>query len=138
MKMNKMNKMNYQAFKSYEEFKNTIKFLDIKYIQVIMNKEEYLKFKELDLFSDQQDIFNKIYNWLDGQEKIYTKEEIIDKYAFWLDINNDYKIVEHATMFSDYDIYTDNLLYMYKDDNNEFQIKNQIILNYDKFIDLIS
>lgn len=123
---------------TYEEFKKVIHFLDINYIQVIMNKEEYLKFKELDLFSNQQDIFNKIYKWLDGQEKIYSKEEIIDKYAFWLDINDDFKIVEHATMFADYDIYKDNLIYMYEDDNNEFQIKNQIILNYDKFIDLIS
>lgn len=123
---------------TYEEFKKVIHFLDIKYIQVIMNKEEYLKFKELDLFSNQQDIFNKIYKWLDGQEKIYSKEEIIDKYAFWLDINDDFKIVEHATMFADYDIYKDNLIYMYEDDNDEFQIKNQIILNYDKFIDLIS
>ena len=119
---------------TYQEFKNTIQFLDIKYIQIVMNKEEYLKFKELDLFSEQQYIFNKIYDWLDGQEKLYPKEEIIDKYAFWLDVNNDFKILEYATMFSDYDIYIDNLLYMNKVTYDE----NQIILNYDKFIDLIS
>lgn len=122
---------------TYEEFKKVTEFLDIKYIQVIMNKEEYLKFKKIDLFSEQQVVFNKISRWLDGQEKIYTEDEIIDKYAFWLDINDDFKIVEHATMFADYEIYSDNVIYMNADDEGNFFIKNQIILNYDKFIDLI-
>lgn len=122
---------------TYEEFKKVTEFLDIKYIQVIMNKEEYLKFKKIDLFSEQRVVFNKISRWLDGQEKIYTEDEIIDKYAFWLDINDDFKIVEHATMFADYEIYSDNLIHMNADDEGNFFIKNQIILNYDKFVDLI-
>ena len=123
---------------THTEFKTVVDFLGIKYIQVIMNKEEYLKFKKIDLFSEQQEVFNKISRWLDGQEKIYTEDEIIDKYAFWLDVNDDFKIVEHATMFADYEIYSDNLIYMNADDEGKFFIKNQIILNYDKFIDLIS
>ena len=123
---------------THTEFKTVVVFLDIKYVQVIMNKEEYLKFKELDLFSEQQEVFNKISRWLDGQEKIYTEDEIIDKYAFWLDINDDFKMVEHATMFADYEIYSDNLIYMNADEEEKFFIENQIILNYNKFISLIS
>ena len=122
---------------TYEEFKKVVKFLDIKTIQVVVNKDEYLKFKEIDLFSEQQNIFIEIYNWLDGQEEIFPKDEIIDRYAFWLDVNNDFKIVEYATMFSDYDIYNDKSIDMF-DANGKFQVRNQIILNFDKFIDLIS
>ena len=115
---------------TYDEFKKVVEFLDIKFIQVIMNEIEYEKFKEIDLFSEQQDVFEEIDEFLE-------EEELISKLSFWLDINDDFKIINYTDLFSDTEAYVSFLIY---DETNDFQfdVKNQITLSFDAFIKLIS
>lgn len=115
------------------EFKTVVEALDIKYIQVIVDESEYKKFKEIDLFSEQQNIFQQIDEWLEENEEFEKDDEII---AFWLDLNDDFKIIDLSDLFSDPTAYIKTLIFD-ETDNFKFKVKNQIILNFDKFIDLI-
>ena len=124
------------------EFKKVTEFLDIKQLYVIMNQEEYLKFKKIDLFSEQQEVFNKIEEDFEENYPEDNFEELNFTIAFWLDINDDFNILSYHLLRTEYDFMDtdedgliENITY---NDISLFEVKNQIILNYDKFIDLIS
>lgn len=109
---------------TYQEFKKVVEFLDIKSIQVIVNNgSEYNKFKKLDLFSDQESKF-KQHDFYKSVSKGLTK------YTIWtIDINNDFDILDYR------DITDENSVPISGDD---LASTNRIVLNYSKFIDLIS
>ena len=124
------------------EFKKVTEFLDIKQLYVIMNQEEYLKFKKIDLFSEQQEVFNKIEEDFEENYPEDNFEELNFTIAFWLDINDDFNILSYHLLRTEYDFMDtdedgliENITY---NDISLFEVKNQIVLNYDKFIDLIS
>ena len=124
------------------EFKKVTEFLDIKQLYVIMNQEEYLKFKKIDLFSEQQEVFNKIGEDFEENYPEDNFEELNFTIAFWLDINDDFNILSYHLLRTEYDFMDtdedgliENITY---NDISLFEVKNQIVLNYDKFIDLIS
>ena len=109
---------------TYREFKKVVEFLDIKSIQVIVNNgSEYNKFKKLDLFSDQESKFKQH----DFQVSISRR---LTKYTIWtIDINNDFDILDYR------DITDENSVPISGED---LASNNRIVLNYSKFIDLIS
>lgn len=109
---------------TYEEFKKVVEFLDIKTIQVVVNNgSEYNKWKELDLFSNQESKF-KQHDFYKSVSKGLTK------YTIWtIDINNDFDILDYR------DITDENSVPISGED---LASNNRIVLNYSKFIDLIS
>lgn len=109
---------------TYEEFKKVVEFLDIKFVQVVVDIEtEYSKFQELDLFSDQESKF-KQHDFYKSIAKGLTK------YTIWtLDLNNDFDILDYR------DIADEDSIPISMDD---LASNNRIILRFDKFIDLIS
>lgn len=109
---------------TYEEFKKVIEFLDVKTIQVVVNNgSEYNKFKKLDLFSDQESKF-KQHDFYKSVSKGLTK------YTIWaIDINNDFDILDYR------DVTDENSVPISGED---LASNNRIVLNYSKFIDLIS
>ena len=121
---------------THEEYKKIVEALNIKYVQVIVNEIEYEKFKEIDLFSDQQEVFEEIDELLE-EDNDFEEKELISKLSFWLDLNDDFKIINYTDLFSDTEAYVSFLIY---DETNdfEFDVKNQITLSFDAFIKLIS
>lgn len=104
---------------TYEEFKKVVEFLDIKFVQVVINKrEDYNKFKEIDLFSETPDIFEEIDDLIEG---VGDKLRLV----FWLDTNNSFRIELCQDLNLSPEGYEDVLF-------------NQLVLNYDSFIKLIS
>lgn len=115
---------------TYEEFKKVVEFLDIKFVQVVVDiKTEYSKFQDLDLFSEQSDIFEEI------EETLNVGPEDTGAIAFWLDPYNDFKIER----YQDLDILEDfSSDYLFGCNETKNWHINRIVLGYDKFIDLIS
>lgn len=115
---------------TYEEFKKVVKFLDIKFVQVVVDIEtEYSKFQELDLFSDQSDIFEEI------EDTLNVGPEDGGAIIFWLDPDNDLKIEKYRELDLNEDFSSD---YLFGNSETEIWHINRIVLNYDAFIKLIS
>lgn len=115
---------------TYDEFKKVVEFLDIKFIQVVVDvKTEYSKFQELDLFSEQSDIFKEI------EETLNVGPEDTGAIAFWLDPNNDFKIEQYQDLDIHEDIASD---YLFGSNETKNWHINRIVLSYDAFIKLIS
>ena len=119
---------------TYEEYKKVVEYLGIEQIQVIVNlKEEYKKFKDLDLITNTEDAFAYIDSLLDDEKMVEYTENFKDDYAFfWLD--TDYKMVSYMVSGLDELIPANCVFHPRKND----PVIKQLAIDYDAFIKLIS
>lgn len=129
---------------TYEEYKKVVEYLGIEQIQVIVNlKEEYPKFKDLDLVTNTEDAFLDIDSLLEDEKNSKYVEDFKYYYIFfWLDL--DYKMISYMVSGLDELIPVNCSFKPRKNDptikqtrKNDPVIK-QLSLDYDAFIKLIS
>lgn len=119
---------------TYEEYKKVVEYLGIEQIQVIINlKEEYKKFKDLDLITNIKEAFSYIDSLIDDEKMVEYDENFKDDYAFfWLD--TDYKMISY--MVSSFDELIPSNCVFHPRENSP--VIKQISMDYDTFIKLIS
>ena len=122
---------------TYEDFKKVVEFLDIKTIQVVVDfKTEFKKFRKLDLFNELNDnLFIGVLNNMRESESENWHKDYNNKIVFFLDLENDYNIERFLVLNDDQILFAK---YQFEEDKIIKRLSNSIILNYDKFIDLIS
>lgn len=122
---------------TYEDFKKVVEFLDIKTIQVVVDfKTEFKKFRKLDLFNDVNcNLFIGVLNNMRESESENWCKDYNKKMVFFLDLENDYNIERFLVLNDDQMLFAK---YQFEEDKIMKRLSNSIILNYDKFIDLIS
>ena len=112
---------------TYEDFRKVVETLNIQYIQVTLNLEsEFSKFKDLDLIEDSDIVFEYIDQC---KENCDTNGWYV---IFWLNPSQ-YKLESYLVLESGDDLIRNILI-----DPKTEKPKNQIALDYDAFIKLIS
>jgi hypothetical protein len=112
---------------TYTEFKNVVDTLDIKYIQVTVDLEkEFSKFKNIDLITGSEVVFEFF------EEYIEIKKPVGQFGIFWLEPNT-YNLHSYLILESGEDIIRNTLIRP-----ETSKTINQIALDYDTFITLIS
>lgn len=110
---------------TYQEYKKVTEFLNIQSIQVVVKLgNEYQNFKNIDLIENYEEIFMEIDNFIDDDVKD-------DRVIFWLDIDS-FKLLSYQILEKGDDIVGSTLI----DSRNI--VRNQIVLDFDSFIKLIS
>lgn len=114
---------------TYANYKDVVEFLNIQFLQVIVKLDtEYQNFKELDIIENGSKIFEEIDELLEGVNPEYFKGSNV---SFWIDVNN-YSLDSYQVLENGDGIVSSTLI----DSRNI--VKNQIVINYDTFIQLIS
>ena len=112
---------------TYEDFRKVTETLNIKYIQVTVNlEEEFSKFKNIDLINDAEEVFEFF------EEYIENKKPVGQYGIFWLEPNT-YKLESYLILEPEEDIVRNTLI-----QPETYKAINQIALDYDAFITLIS
>ena len=120
-----------------EEFKKIINILDADGIYVIINEKEFDEFKNIKLFCNQKDIFEKIEESFEVEEYYMDNEddELIFSLAFYLDIKNNFNIIEYYDLGIESEEFTEKLSF---DNNHKFNVQSSIILSLTKLKALIN
>lgn len=126
---------------TYTEYKKVIEFLNIQLLQVVVKlDDEYKEFKKLDLITGYENIFKAVDNFLIDREpkQEYTilveMDEIKlknDYVVFWLDVNN-YNL--HSFQILE----TGNIIIGNMTIDSRNIVRNQMVLDFDAFVKLIS
>ena len=112
---------------TYEDFRKVVETLNIQYIQVTVTLEkEFSKFKNIDLITDSEEVFNFF------EEYIENKKPVGQYGVFWLEPNT-YKLNSYLVLDEEEDIVRNTLI-----QPETYKAINQIALDYDTFIKLIS
>ena len=123
---------------THQEFKKVVEFLDIKTIQVVVDfKTEFKKFRKLDLFDESNnEMFGGVLsNIRENQLDTYSCGVDYDsKIVFFLDLEDDYVPKRFLVLNDDTMLYAQ---YQFEDDDIFNKLNHSIIINYNKFIDLI-
>ncbi len=112
---------------TYEDFRKVVETLNIKYIQVTVNlEEEFSKFKNIGLITDEKEVFEFF------DEYIENKKPVGHYGVFWLEPNT-YELNSYLVLEPEEDIIRNSLI-----QQETYKAINQIALDYDAFITLIS
>ncbi len=112
---------------TYEDFRKVVETLNIKYIQVTVNlEEEFSKFKNIDLITDAEVVFEFF------EEYIENKKPVGHYGVFWLEPNT-YKLESYLVLEPEEDVVRNTLI-----QPETYKAINQISLDYDSFVELIS
>lgn len=119
-----------------EEFKKIINILDVDSIYVIINEKEFDEFKNIKLFCNQKNIFEKIEESFEEEEYYMDNEddELIFSLAFHLDIKNNFNIISYYDLGIESEEFTEKLIL---DNNYKFNVQSSIILSLTKLKSLI-
>ena len=114
---------------TYANYKDVVEFLNIQFLQVIVKLDtEYQNFKKLDIIENCSKIFGDIDELIDGEDPEHFKGSNV---SFWIDVNN-YLLDSYQVLENNEGVVGSTLI----DSRNI--VKNQIVIDFDTFVQLIS